>query len=211
MEIDTLHCDVIVRRWEQFTGMKAKRASGATLDNGTAGGTIAPCLIDVTRRIMPGRNAKRASKNKFRDSQRTPSGGCRPRRSASRRLPPHPCSETRVRGCKGSSTIFPGFRGKSQAARPPTMLAAVWFTIFGSPIAKESHIAMRTLAGNVTVCGVCVRAQCNLSLPTLPCAVGWRVTARLAAGAGVRIVFGTRADRRAQASSQPGTNFWMPS
>jgi len=25
MEMDTLYCDVIVRRWEEFTGQKAER------------------------------------------------------------------------------------------------------------------------------------------------------------------------------------------
>ena len=30
MEIDALYCDVIVRRWEEFTGKKAKRSSSAT-------------------------------------------------------------------------------------------------------------------------------------------------------------------------------------
>jgi DNA modification methylase len=29
MELDALYCDVIVRRWEQFTGKKAGRASGS--------------------------------------------------------------------------------------------------------------------------------------------------------------------------------------
>ncbi|MCI0362452.1 MAG: site-specific DNA-methyltransferase [Phycisphaerales bacterium] len=28
MEIDPLHCDVIVQRWEKFTGKKAKRIGG---------------------------------------------------------------------------------------------------------------------------------------------------------------------------------------
>ncbi len=27
MELDTLYCDVIVQRWEQFTGLKAERVS----------------------------------------------------------------------------------------------------------------------------------------------------------------------------------------
>ena len=30
MELDTLYCDVIVQRWEQFTGLKAERASTTT-------------------------------------------------------------------------------------------------------------------------------------------------------------------------------------
>ena len=30
MELDTLYCDVIVQRWEQFTGQKAKRVSTTT-------------------------------------------------------------------------------------------------------------------------------------------------------------------------------------
>ena len=30
MELDALYCDVIVKRWEQFTGRKAKRQRRAT-------------------------------------------------------------------------------------------------------------------------------------------------------------------------------------
>jgi len=29
MEIGALYCDVIVQRWEEFTGQKAKRVQGA--------------------------------------------------------------------------------------------------------------------------------------------------------------------------------------
>ncbi|MHB1158315.1 MAG: hypothetical protein ACYC26_15940 [Phycisphaerales bacterium] len=28
MELDTLYCDVIVQRWEKFTGQKAERVAG---------------------------------------------------------------------------------------------------------------------------------------------------------------------------------------
>ena len=31
MELDTLYCDVIVQRYEQFTGLKAERVSTTTL------------------------------------------------------------------------------------------------------------------------------------------------------------------------------------
>jgi DNA modification methylase len=31
MEIDPLYCDVIVRRWEEFTGRKAERVSVASV------------------------------------------------------------------------------------------------------------------------------------------------------------------------------------
>ena len=30
MELDTLYCDVIVERWEKFTGKKAERQSAVT-------------------------------------------------------------------------------------------------------------------------------------------------------------------------------------
>jgi DNA modification methylase len=32
MELDALYCDVIVQRWEQFTGKKAERQSAAQTD-----------------------------------------------------------------------------------------------------------------------------------------------------------------------------------
>lgn len=32
MEIDALYCDVIVRRWEQFTGQKAKQVKAAEVE-----------------------------------------------------------------------------------------------------------------------------------------------------------------------------------
>jgi len=43
MELDPLYCDVIVERWEQFTGRKAERVSG-TADHG---GDVSPTLARV--------------------------------------------------------------------------------------------------------------------------------------------------------------------
>jgi len=41
MEMDTLYCDVIVRRWEEFTGKKAKRekAKAGGMPKNTPAGT----------------------------------------------------------------------------------------------------------------------------------------------------------------------------
>ena len=39
MELDQAYCDVIVKRWEQFTGKQAERVSTAT-DSTTSGTTV---------------------------------------------------------------------------------------------------------------------------------------------------------------------------
>jgi len=40
MEIDPLYCDVIVKRWEEFTGRKAERTSAATETTPASAGTV---------------------------------------------------------------------------------------------------------------------------------------------------------------------------
>ena len=40
MEIDPLYCDVIVRRWEEFTGRKAERTSAATETTPASAGAV---------------------------------------------------------------------------------------------------------------------------------------------------------------------------
>jgi hypothetical protein len=47
MELDTLYCDVIVQRWEEFTGKKAQRITAAMTDT-------APALLENTTGALEG-------------------------------------------------------------------------------------------------------------------------------------------------------------